>query len=121
LNKEDRLFQAGIQAFNNRCFYDAHEYWEELWLDYKIKDAKFIQGLIQLAVSYFHLFNDNINGSRSMIKKCQGKFAGFSMNRGIDVIDLRKELVKVEVHLNNINNKSDILDSYIVFLKDIHE
>ena len=121
MNKEDRLFQEGIKAFNNRCFYDAHEYWEDLWLNYKITDAKFIQGLIQLSVSYFHLFNDNINGARSMIKKCQGKFKGYSKNRGIDVVDLIKQLIKVQVHLNNINNKSEILDSYILTLKDIHE
>ena len=56
INKEDLLFQQGVQAFNERKFYDAHEYWEELWLEYKLDDAKFIQGLIQLSVSYFHLF-----------------------------------------------------------------
>ena len=38
---EDKLFQKGIDAFNDKCFYDAHEYWEELWLDYKLTDAKF--------------------------------------------------------------------------------
>ncbi|SVC63873.1 uncharacterized protein METZ01_LOCUS316727, partial [marine metagenome] len=30
------LFQQGVDAFNNRCFYDAHEFWEELWLEYKL-------------------------------------------------------------------------------------
>ena len=59
MKKEDVLFNKGIEAFNNRQFYDAHEYWEELWLDYKLNDAQFIQGLIQLAVSYFHFFNQN--------------------------------------------------------------
>ena len=39
---EDILFQKGIQAFNKKKFYDAHEYWEELWLEYKLDDAKFI-------------------------------------------------------------------------------
>ena len=55
MTNEKDLFQKGIDAFNNHQFYDAHEYWEELWLDYKLTDASFIQGLIQLAVSYFHL------------------------------------------------------------------
>ena len=51
MTKEDELFNKGIIAFNNRQFYDAHEFWEDLWLNYKLEDAKFIQGLIQLAVS----------------------------------------------------------------------
>ena len=121
MTKEDELFQKGINAFNKRCFYDAHEYWEELWLDYKLKDATFIQGLIQLAVSYFHLFNNNLNGARSMINKCLGKFEGVEMARDMDINELKEQIKKVQIHFNNISNKSDIQDSYILRLKVLHE
>ena len=121
MNKEDELFQKGIDAFNNRKFYEAHEYWEELWLDYKLTDAKFIQGLIQLAVSYFHLFNNNLKGARSMIRKCLGKFEGVEMARGMDINELTKQVKKIQSHFNNINEKSHILDSYILILKVLHE
>ena len=57
INDGKKLFQQGIDSFNKMRFYDAHEYWEELWLEYKLNDALFVQGLIQLAVSYFHFFN----------------------------------------------------------------
>ena len=121
MKQEDELFQKGIDAFNDRCFYDAHEYWEELWLDFKLEDAKFIQGLIQLAVGYFHLFNNNLNGSRSMIRKCLRKFEDIEMARGIDINDLKNQIKKLQEHLNNINNKSNIQDDYILTLKVIHE
>ena len=121
MTKEDILFQKGIDAFNKRCFYDAHEYWEELWLDYKLKDATFIQGLIQLAVSYFHLFNNNLTGSRSMIKKCLGKFEGFDTARGMDIKELKKQIEQAQQHINNISKKSDIKDEYILILKVSHE
>ena len=121
MNKEDQLFQQGIKAFNDKCFYDAHEFWEELWLDYKLEDSIFIQGLIQLAVSYFHLFNNNLNGSRSMIRKCLGKFEDIEIARGIDINDLKKQIKKFQNHLNNINNKSNITDDYILTLKVKHE
>ena len=121
MTKEDALFQKGINAFNKRCFYDAHEYWEELWLDYKLKDATFIQGLIQLAVSYFHLFNNNLNGARSMINKCLGKFEGVEMARDMDINELKEQIVQVQNHLDSIRNKSDIIDTYIMTLKAIHE
>ena len=121
MTKEDQLFQQGIRAFNERRFYDAHEYWEELWLDYKLDDAKFIQGLIQLAVSYFHLFNQNLNGSRSMMRKCMSKFKGFEFARGIDVNDLIRQIIQAQSRLICIETILDIKDSYILTLKVEHE
>jgi len=90
MTKEDELFNKGIIAFNNRQYYDAHEFWEDLWLNYKLEDAKFVQGLIQLAVSYFHFFNKNLNGARSMMKKCLTKFESYQRVRGVDVISLKR-------------------------------
>ena len=119
--KEDLLFQQGIQAFNERKFYDAHEYWEELWLDYKLEEAKFIQGLIQLAVSYYHLFNNNLNGAKSMIKKCLRKLENFDKSWGIDVNDLTNQVLDVKNHINNINYTDEFIDSYIIILKGTHE
>ena len=117
MKQEDELFQKGIDAFNDRCFYDAHEYWEELWLDFKLEDAKFIQGLIQLAVGYFHLFNNNLNGARSMMRKCLGKFEGVERVRGINIKKLIKQVEEVQIYLNNIEDISYIKDRYILTLK----
>ena len=121
MKKEKVLFNKGIDAFNNREFYDAHEYWEELWLDYKLDDAQFIQGLIQLAVSYFHFFNQNLNGSRSMLKKCLKKFAPIVVARGIDVIELKSQIANVQKYFYKIDNTNDITSSYIIVIKVIHE
>ena len=121
MSKQDQLFKQGIKAFNERKFYDAHEYWEELWLDYKLDDARFIQGLIQLSVSYFHLFNQNLKGARSMIKKCLTKFDSFQNERGIDVIELKLQICNVQKYFEKINNTGYIIDSYIIMLKVIHE
>ena len=121
MKKEDVLFIKGIEAFNNRAFYDAHEYWEELWLDYKLNDAQFIQGLIQLAVSYFHFFNQNLNGARSMLKKCLKKIDSIEAARGIDVIELKSQICNVQKYFDKIDNTNDITSSYIISLKVKHE
>jgi len=121
LTKEDHLFNKGIIAFNKRQFYDAHEYWEELWLNYKLPDAKFIQGLIQLAVSYFHFFNKNINGARSMMKKCITKFEPYQNERGMDIQSLKRQIITVEDYFNKIIDTSVITDSYIIILKVSHK
>ena len=121
MTKEDELFNKGIIAFNNRKFYDAHELWEDLWLNYKLDDARFVQGLIQLAVSYFHFFNKNLNGARSMVKKCITKFESYQRVRGVDVTSLKNQIISVQNYFNEIEDTSIIKDSYIIILKVIHE
>ena len=120
MTKEYELFNKGVIAFNNRQYYDAHEYWEDLCLNYKLEDAKFIQGLIQLAVSYFHFFNKNLKGARSMIKKCLTKFEPYKRERGMDVAGLITQIIKVQNYFNQIDDTSIIKDSYIIILKVKH-
>lgn len=119
--KEIELFNMGIRSFNNKEFYDAHEHWEELWLDYKLKDANFIQGLIQLAVSYFHYFNDNLKGARSMLAKSQLKFKDYETVRGIDVKNLLFEILKLEKSYNELLEESCKEGVYIISIKVSHE
>ena len=121
MNNDEALFQKGIDAFNNRQFYDAHEFWEELWLEYKLEDADFIQGLIQLAVSYFHYFNGNLKGARSMAKKCLFKFEPYNSIRGIDVQDLKSQISDLQTYYKKIDNTDYNIDRYIILLKVIHE
>ena len=121
MSKEDELFQNGFDAFNNRQFYNAHEYWEELWLDYKLEDASFIQGLIQLAVSYFHYFNGNLKGARSMAKKCLVKFEPFDSARGIDIKGLKSKIIDLQNWYVEIDNTLYNIDTYIIKLKVLHE
>ena len=62
-NIKEKLFVDGIALFNEKKFYDAHEIWEELWSEDRLKDDLFIQGLIQLSVAFFHITNLNLKGS----------------------------------------------------------
>ena len=104
-NKEE-LFLKGLEAFNKHSFYDAHEYWEDLWSDYRLKDAKFIQGLIQLSVGYFHITNLNINGARGLLNKCLLKFDLYRPKaRGIDVENI---IISVKKSLDNLDEIDDI-------------
>ena len=77
-NKKQELFIKGMDLFNNREFYDAHEYWEELWLEYHLSDKKFVQALIQLTVAYYHLSTGNTKGARSLLNKSLDKMKLFS-------------------------------------------
>ena len=101
------LFQAGLKLFNEKNFYDAHEKWEDLWSDYYLKDRLFIQGLIQLSVSFVHLKNNNMNGAKSLLNKCQQKFEGFDIQRGIDVKKLLISIEKVQDKYDHIDSSED--------------
>ena len=104
-NKQQKLFQEGLKYFNNKNYYDAHEEWEELWINYKLKDALLIQGLIQLAVGYFHITNSNIKGSLSLLNKSIPKLEKYLINeRGIDITYILKQVSLTIADLNSITN-----------------
>tara|TARA_Y100000588_G_C13795572_1_gene728575 strand:- start:87 stop:491 length:405 start_codon:yes stop_codon:yes gene_type:complete len=78
-NKEIKiLFLKGVKKFNDMEFYDAHDYFEEIWSDYKINNRLYLQAMIQLSVAYFHISNDNKNGGCSLLKKAIEKFEKFN-------------------------------------------
>ena len=107
-NMKNKLFFRGLKAFNNRKYYDAHEYWENLWIDYQLEDAKFIQGLIQLSVGYFHITNLNINGAKGLFSKCLPKLKLYKAGcRGVNVNLLIEAVNKTVKDLNSIDNIKD--------------
>ena len=95
--KQQRLFFEGLQAYEEKDFFEAHELWEELWSNYYLADRALIQGLIQLAVSFVHLGNGNLNGAKSLLKKSADKFSSFSgIHRGINIDDLKQQIVEIK-------------------------
>ena len=67
-NEKDRLFQKGLDAFNSAHFYDAHEHWEEVWLETPNPDKMFLQGLIQVAAAFHHHSKANCSGCRNLLR-----------------------------------------------------
>ena len=91
--KKEQLFFDGLQAYEEKDFFEAHELWEELWSEYYLDDKTFIQGLIQLAVSFVHLGNGNLNGAKSLMKKSGDKFSSYSgLHRGINIDKLKQQI-----------------------------
>ncbi len=61
-------FRAGINHFNSKRYFDAHEAWEKLWLEAG-PEKLFLQGLIQIAVGFFHIENGNLDGGIMLVKR----------------------------------------------------
>jgi len=106
--KKQELFFLGLEAYHEGNYFEAHEHWEDLWSDYYLEDRQFIQGLIQLSVSFVHLGNNNLKGAKSLMRKCILKFNNFSgIHRGINLEDLKYNLDKILNEYEAISLASD--------------
>ena len=101
-----KIFYRGVDSFNNKDYYDAHEYFEEIWTDHKLEDRVFIQALIQLSVAYFHITNSNKNGAMGLFKK------------SIKKLDLYIDTIQIISNINDIIKAAHDSYEYIQQIDD---
>ncbi len=109
-NQIEVLFQKGLQAYQEKDYFLAHDHWEELWSDFYLKDRLFIQALIQMAVSFVHLENGNLNGAKSLLKKSLsklGEFSGIHRNINTEVLIMKLLCVQDQYNLLETASKFD--------------
>ena len=56
-------FWQGIEQFNQGDFYACHDTLEAIWMEAIAVDRNFYQGILQIAVSCYHLENYNWRGA----------------------------------------------------------
>jgi len=61
------LLQLGADRFNAKQFFEAHEAWEEVWLDSARELRHFYQGLIQVAAAFVHLQRNEYPGTVKLL------------------------------------------------------
>ncbi|MBI3404699.1 MAG: DUF309 domain-containing protein [Acidobacteria bacterium] len=84
------LFQRGIDQFNSKHFFDAHESWEAIWLAAAEPDKTFLQGIIQIAAAFHHYGRGNRAGAESLLRAGLQKITRFPYNyRGLRVDSLK--------------------------------
>ena len=101
-----KIFYRGVDSFNNKDYYDAHEYFEEIWTEHKLEDRVFIQALIQLSVAYFHITNSNKNGAMGLFKK------------SIKKLDLYIDTIQIISNINDIIKAAHDSYEYIQQIDD---
>jgi len=70
-----RLAAAGLELVRDGHPFEAHEVWEELWLELRGDERLWLQALIQLAVSGLHAESGNRAGAHSLREKAVVKLA----------------------------------------------
>ncbi len=89
------LYQKAIDYFNNGYFFEAHDTFEELWMDDRDEAKRFYQGLVQLSTGFYHLVMKNLKGAESQLTKGIQKLSAYpSVYRGVFVSQIIAEAEK---------------------------
>ncbi len=80
MNLTFEIIAKGSKLFNENNYFEAHDFFEELWMDATGDEKLFLQALIQLAVGHFHLASGNKKGGVSQLTKCLDKLERFPSN-----------------------------------------
>jgi len=97
--------REGINKFNSFSFYDCHDILEDVWFDVRGPSRRFYQGLIHLAVGFYHILErENPKGAISQLTKGLDKLNSFKPDfQGIELSQLLKD---VENCIENIREES---------------
>ena len=72
-------FLEGIEHFNSRRYWEAHEAWETLWLEAESDLEQFLQGLIQIAAAYHHIQRGTYRGAPRLFAAALRRLEAFPM------------------------------------------
>lgn len=91
LAAEDRQrLRDGLQLFNERHFFEAHEVLEDIWHRERGEPHLFLQGVIQVCAGFHHFQNGNLRGAAELLSRGADKMRGYpSHYLGIDAAGLR--------------------------------
>jgi predicted metal-dependent hydrolase len=102
---EAEAFRKGVEQFNEGLYFECHDTLEDLWSGIRGPARDFFQGLIQVAVAYYHLTGGNATGAESMILRALKRFEPYPERYfGFDLGAQRAELSR---RLSNIASGVD--------------
>ena len=85
--------RKGVLLFNHQLFFEVHEVLEAQWVKESGTERRFLQGLIQIAVAFYHLGNHNLRGTLSLLHDGGEKISAYqSVFLGIEVRDFLADL-----------------------------
>ena len=121
LTKEQaRRIREGVELFNRGEYFDCHELLEAIWLETTGETKLFLQGLIQLAVSYHHLRRKNFIGSGRLMRSSIQKLSRpTESTRWIDSEDLVRTLAAQLEEIESRRARPDLPAPKLQFLGEL--
>lgn len=90
----------GIELFNQKKFFDAHEELELAWRDEKSQLRDLYRGILQIGVAYYHIQRRNFSGAKKLLKRSQRWLQPFSgIYLGININKLKRDADQINIKL----------------------
>jgi uncharacterized protein len=87
---ERDAFARGVAQFNDGLFFECHDTLEEIWSGVRGPSRDFFQGLIQVAVGFYHLGNGNRPGAITLLRRSLAHLGRYpAAYAGVDLAPLR--------------------------------
>lgn len=103
----DELYQRAIDYFNNSYFFEAHDTFEELWMDDRDEAKRFYQGLVQLSTGFYHLVMKNLKGAESQLTKGIQKLSDYPpVYKDVVVSDIIRDVEHCIALIQRVKNDS---------------
>ena len=97
----------GIALFNECNFFEAHDFFEDIWMEANRDEKEFFQGMVQISVGFYHLICGNKKGAESQLLKGLTKLRKFEPEfYKIDLISLNSNIDRIT---STIKSDKDIL------------
>jgi predicted metal-dependent hydrolase len=78
--------QRGLELIRSGAFFEAHEELEDEWRDAPRDERDFLQGLVHVAVAWYHAGRGNRPGCERQLAKAERRLARYRpSHRGVDV------------------------------------
>jgi len=88
----EQLLDLGIELYESGHYWNAHEAWEQVWLDAPNELRLFYQGLIQVTAAFVHVAKGEYPGSVRLLEAGIEKLAAYEPEQlGVDVSGLMEE------------------------------
>ena len=86
----EELLRLGIDLYNAGHYWNAHEAWEEVWLEAESGRRSFYQGLIQVTAAFVHVTRNEYPGSVRLLDSGLEKLDRYPERfLGVDLVPLR--------------------------------
>jgi predicted metal-dependent hydrolase len=87
---EAELLQLGIDLYNAGHYWNAHEAWEEAWMEAPAELRDFYQGLIQVTAAFVHLMRNEYPGSVRLLASGVERLERYEASfKGLRLAELR--------------------------------
>lgn len=95
--------QKGIDLFDQREFYQAHEPLELAWMETDSPERELYQGILQIGLAYYQISRNNYRGTLKMFTRAQRNLEPLGPSFfGIDLIKLREDARIVEAAVRKL-------------------